>query len=169
MGLNKGFTLLELIIVIAIIGILATLGLTSFTGAQQKARDTKRKGDLKAIQNAVEQYFTDNGGYPDTGGAWWGVCSDFGSHADTGVNGYIPNLAPKYIQRLPHDPRENQAGLCSATSSCYLYKSNVVDYKLLANCTPETISTPNPSDPFYDPIRQTTAFQVSSSDVSYQW
>lgn len=51
-----GFTLLEILVVIGIIAILVGLGATSYSTAQKKARDAKRKGDLKAIQNAFEQY-----------------------------------------------------------------------------------------------------------------
>ncbi len=61
----SAFTLLELLIVIAIIGILASLAAVSYSSAQRRARDSQRQADLKAIQNAVEQYYADhNGNYP---------------------------------------------------------------------------------------------------------
>jgi prepilin-type N-terminal cleavage/methylation domain-containing protein len=53
----KGFTLLELLVVIGIISILVTMGFSSYSTAQKKARDAKRKGDMKAIQNSLEQYY----------------------------------------------------------------------------------------------------------------
>jgi len=61
---RKGFTLLELLIVIAIIGILISAGIVSYGSAQKKTRDSKRKADLKAIQNAFEQYYADTSLYP---------------------------------------------------------------------------------------------------------
>jgi len=61
-----GFTLLELLIVIAIIGILTAMGTVSYSTAQKRARDSKRQGDLKAIQNAFEQYYSKNGNYPSS-------------------------------------------------------------------------------------------------------
>jgi type II secretion system protein G len=59
-----GFTLLELLIVIVIIGILALLIIPNITSAPKKARDTQRKTDLKAIQKGLEEYFVSNNVYP---------------------------------------------------------------------------------------------------------
>ncbi len=63
--LQKGFTIIELLIVIAIIGILATLVLTNFQGAQAKGRDTVRKNDINSIFAKLEEFYNENGGYPD--------------------------------------------------------------------------------------------------------
>ena len=49
---KKSFTLIELLVVVAIIGLLSTLGVIAFRSAQQKARDTKRLGDVKSVINA---------------------------------------------------------------------------------------------------------------------
>jgi len=55
---NLGFTLLEMLVVIGLIGVLVGLGSVSYSTAQKKARDAKRKSDLKSIQNAFEQYYS---------------------------------------------------------------------------------------------------------------
>jgi len=62
---QRGFTLMELLIVIVLLGILATLGLSSFKSSQTKSRDAKRKGDLKGISTALEIYYNDKGKYPN--------------------------------------------------------------------------------------------------------
>ncbi len=55
---NKGFTLLELLVVIGIIAILVAVGTASYSTVQKKARDAKRKTDLKELQSAYEQYYS---------------------------------------------------------------------------------------------------------------
>lgn len=52
--LSKGFTLVELLVVVAIIAILSTIGLTVFTSAQANARDARRKSDIDAIAKVLE-------------------------------------------------------------------------------------------------------------------
>src|SRR5579864_4321335 len=59
-----GFTIVELLIVIVVIGILAALVIVTYNGIQQKARDTERKTDIKALQGHLEAYWADNAKYP---------------------------------------------------------------------------------------------------------
>lgn len=66
-SLNKrqsGFTIVELLIVIIVIGILATLVIVTFTGIQQKARDNQRQTDIAAVASHVEAFNAQNGYYP---------------------------------------------------------------------------------------------------------
>jgi type II secretion system protein G len=60
-----GFTLLELLIVIVIIGILALLIIPNITSAPKKARDTKRKTDVTTLRKGLEEYFVNNNSYPN--------------------------------------------------------------------------------------------------------
>lgn len=62
---QQGFTIIELLIVIAIIGILAGLVLNNFQGAQAKARDVQRRADINSIHGKLEEYYNNNNGYPD--------------------------------------------------------------------------------------------------------
>lgn len=61
---QEGFTIVELLIVIVVIGILAALVITTFTGIQKKARDTERTTDIKALHGQIEAYYAQNGRYP---------------------------------------------------------------------------------------------------------
>ncbi len=63
---QSGFTIVELLIVIVIIGILATLVIVTFSGVQQKARDSERKTDINAVANVLEAFYANKGYYPDT-------------------------------------------------------------------------------------------------------
>lgn len=62
---SSGFSLLELLVVIGIIGILVGIGAISYTSAQTRARDSRRRGDVEAVGKALEQYYAQNNGtYP---------------------------------------------------------------------------------------------------------
>jgi prepilin-type N-terminal cleavage/methylation domain-containing protein len=61
---QQGFTIIELLIVIAIIGILALLVITNFQGAQAKARDAVRKADVNSMYQKLEEFYGDFGYYP---------------------------------------------------------------------------------------------------------
>lgn len=62
-----GFTLVELLVVVGLLGILLTVGLTSYAASLKNARDARRKTDLESIKQALELYRSDNSpaGYPD--------------------------------------------------------------------------------------------------------
>ncbi len=61
---SEGFTIIELLIVIVVIAILATLVIVTFTGIQQRARDSQRQTDINALDSHIEAYFATNGNYP---------------------------------------------------------------------------------------------------------
>ena len=63
---QKAFTLVELVIVLAIIGILTAVILGSLSAAQQKAQDQRRQSDLKEIQIDLAQFYQYYGSYPTT-------------------------------------------------------------------------------------------------------
>ncbi len=61
---KKGFTIVELLIVIVVIGILATLVIVTFTGIQQKGRNSQRQTDIGAIASHLAKYYAEEGSYP---------------------------------------------------------------------------------------------------------
>lgn len=63
---ERGFTLIELMVVIVIIAILAAVALPNFMGATERARESAVRSAVKTIQTALEMYATDNNGYYPT-------------------------------------------------------------------------------------------------------
>src|SRR5215472_6129792 len=63
---QAGFTLIEIMVVILILGLLATLVVQSLRGATDKAKRTKAMADLAELKTALDRYYIDNGSYPTT-------------------------------------------------------------------------------------------------------
>lgn len=120
----RGFTLVELLVVISIIAILSVIGITIFSSAQKAARDAKRRADLKAIANALEQFKTATGNYPqvaNTGGPWF--CENSETNGNFSENTQIiAALSPYFTGGIPKDPLNN---------STYEYKLDMIKDKNL--------------------------------------
>ena len=99
---SNGFTLVELLVVISIITLLASVVLTSLNSARAKARDAQRKENLHQMETALRIYFLDNNDFPHCGlydgGGWtarstelyWSAC--------------MTPIMSKYIPVMPIDP-----------------------------------------------------------------
>lgn len=141
MSLNNrrpGFTIVELLIVIVVIGILAAITIVAFNGVQQRARDTIRIDDLRTIQKIVELYNAEKGSYPlpsNGSMSWSGNCTTFGSQTN-----YIAGISA-YASKLPLDPKWK-----NTDNKCYLYRSDGTDYMILVWNAMETICGGDPSN-----------------------
>jgi len=142
---SSGFTLMEILIVIVIIGILATLGLGSFQSSQQKGRDAKRKSELKQIGTALEAYFNDYGQYPVGISGEIGGCS--GGTACSWGESFEDDSGTVYMVELPVDPRENYE---------FFYDSSGTEYQVytrLENTFDRDINVDSEDDPLvYDGV-----------------
>ena len=112
----KGFTLVELLVVITIIAILSIIGITVFTSVQKNARDTKRREDLHALAQAVRLYYFDNKSWP-AGSDSNGVGGDWSAAFKTA-------LAP-YMANIPVDPKNGSADGCNGNPCIYYFRSNM--------------------------------------------
>lgn len=137
----KGFTLIEIMTVVAIISIMATvIGVNALQSGQQ-SRDAKRQADIRTLQSAIELYKNKNGRYPaqctpanaGTAQGWSGQLGT--DYACTGSDTqYIVGLAPEFIPVLPIEKKLN------GTDSGYVYRTNAAGtvYKLKAHRTVES-------------------------------
>lgn len=85
---RSGFTLVELLVTIAIVALLAGLTIILYTSVQSRARDSDKKSDLQAISQALELYYQTNKKYPGTVGQWY---------LSGGSDPWIPGLDSNYI------------------------------------------------------------------------
>jgi prepilin-type N-terminal cleavage/methylation domain-containing protein len=131
-----GFSLIELLVVVGIISVLATVVYANFNESRKAARDDARKVALKEVQLALEMYKAQFGKYPLMGcspiSKTYGEDGIYGSShlSPNGTtvfcknNNYIPGLVPDFIAALPVETifPENW-------SQGYVYASNGTDYK----------------------------------------
>lgn len=97
--MKKGFTLIEILIAVAIIAILTAIGIVSYTSINRRARDAKRVGDIEQIRSGLEMYRSDNGFYPAINTSGFDVASNLAAPLSVS-NTYLPSI--------PADPQSSQ-------------------------------------------------------------
>jgi len=116
---KSGFTIVELLIVIVVIGILASIVIVSYNKVQSQARDSKRKTDVSNMIKALELYYSDNGKYPTASGTNSSVNGSWYS-SDTTSWSSFKGVLTGAIDTLPSDPK-NSAGAVTSVSTAYNY------------------------------------------------
>jgi general secretion pathway protein G len=98
-SIRRGFTLIELMVVVVILGILATMVVPKVMSKPEQARRTKAKVDIRSIQTALNMFKADTGRFPTTAEGLQALVTN------PGVKGYASDA---YLERVPNDPWGNK-------------------------------------------------------------
>lgn len=109
---QKGFTLVELIVVITILAILVGIVVLAYRGVTEQAYRAKRLADVNSVQKALELFRQDNGYYPANGADNWG--------APLSTTAMTTSLSPYLKDGIPTEPSGD-------TSKAYYYVRGVAD------------------------------------------
>ncbi len=103
---KKGFTIIELLVVISIIGLLSSIVIVSLNAARATARDKQRISDLAQIQLALKLYQTQNGEFPcENPSNCSASVQTQSANGRIGEGNYIDTLLIPYIGNVPMDPK----------------------------------------------------------------
>jgi prepilin-type N-terminal cleavage/methylation domain-containing protein len=146
---KTGFTLIEVMVVIGIIGILSAVLFSNFSDARKISRDKARMTTLKEVQLALELYKAQNGEYPANGCAAAdsrfvgpGPALVSPGYNFTSCDNYISGLVPDFISELPYDVFDGETG------RGYYYRSNGSSFKFMAHDVVEIINVTSFGDEF---------------------
>jgi len=107
---RRGFTIVELLIVIAIMGILLVLAVVNVRGTQITARDNERKGDVEATALALENFYRNDFRNTDTG-------TSSGRYPSTGLIPIVPSVLPDLDPKSYSAPGQTASSLIAATNT----------------------------------------------------
>ena len=154
-----GFTLVELLVVMAILGVLITVTLAAFRNSQSRGRDAQRKSDLKQISSSLELYYSDYAKYPDAGSGMIAGCPSTSLVSCTWGSGEFTDGTQIYFKAVPADP---------AGSLAYYYR--IVDpgtnqkYQLFAFI--ENTQDPDLISTNYSCGSETCNFSITSTNTT---
>lgn len=163
---QKGFTLVEMLVVSAVVSLIAIASFNTINSSMAQARDRKRYKDLDTIEAALFAHYADRSEFPRTfirtaahlpgtvpasDEAWGARCGTSSGPNDEDGPNWIPGLSPEYISSLPQDPQK-----CAGPGDFdgYIYISDGIDFLLAADWMAEDGELcDQPGDKYYDQTR----------------
>ena len=121
---KRGFTLIEILVVVSIVGLLSSVFIVGLGGFRARGRDARRLADIKQMQNGLELYYTGNSSYPAV--ASW-------EELETALAGPGAGLG---ITKIPNDPQ-------SAAGKTYEYAASDDGQSYVLKATLENLGDPS--------------------------
>ena len=140
---QNGFTLVELLIVVVIIAILASITIVSYNGIQDRARYSVEQNDIDTINKAILLYQAQYGVYPHRGTAGGNVITQQGTSVP--FTTLDDNFVPEFLSKVPTPPGDQTNNYYA-----YIYTAGGADYKIVRLTTTSALlpsveaSNPNP-------------------------
>ncbi|MDD5341581.1 MAG: prepilin-type N-terminal cleavage/methylation domain-containing protein [Patescibacteria group bacterium] len=121
---NKGFTVVELLVVILVILVLASISVFALNGQKAKAQDAKRLSDIRQIQTALEFYKSDAGEYPIVSTPIILGSQQYGRLCSKASGGFVSSQTvcsadSNYMSQIPTDPAAGKNYTYTGTASGY--------------------------------------------------
>lgn len=141
----KGFTLVEIVVVVSIIGMLTAAAVVSVGTLREEARDKTRAASLQQLQLAITAYHAQNDNTYPTPGCSAGPTDWVGPGTMTGevsCDNYIEGIVPDFMSALPTDPKGESKDL-----EGFMYRSDGTDYKVLVKDSVEAKFVESYSNP----------------------
>lgn len=149
-GLTVGFTVVELLIVIVVIGVLAAISISAYNGVQQRARDSQRLQDAKIVEKALRMHLHQTGalfGPTSTDGSWE-------TSAEDSPGQFLESLvAANIISKVPTDPQNTASRhyryylYPAGTSGCDIARGQFAVFQIIDL---ETSARPYAQDPGFN-------------------
>jgi len=153
---DSGFTIVELLVVIVVIGILAAITIVSYTGVTTRANNTQSQANAQSVQSVGEAYNADKGYYPESLAAW--TTGSTSTKLPSGIT-VIAGLPGDNGTDWADTPAEPLIAISAAS------KGNTIDYTCYITCTASTGGRINYWD-FSAPARSATTIYLGAASAA---
>lgn len=133
-----GFTLIELMVTISIIGVLMAIGVVSYTHANRNARNARRAADIEQVRSALEMYRNDHPQYP-AGNNWTNLINTLNDGGYLGGSTQIEDPREgvySYTYNNPPPTAPAPGSNCRAYSLCYTFEEPSNETEVRCVCNP---------------------------------
>ncbi len=141
---SRGFTLVEILIVVVILGILAAIVVPQFSSASTDARTSNVRTTLNQVRNQIELFKSQHNDTPPQLTGMWGLLTSTSDTTETSVAAPTGTRWGPYMQGVPVNPLNNQTGVSSAatdTSSGWYYAPSAIGFSFCARNADGSMNT----------------------------